>query len=43
MKKGFIVILALLVLCGLSFSTPVTSEAKTLTIGLNVPMTGDIP
>jgi branched-chain amino acid transport system substrate-binding protein len=42
MKKGLIVVLALLV-TGLAFSFPAISEAQTITIGLNVPLTGEIP
>ncbi|RLF57237.1 MAG: branched-chain amino acid ABC transporter substrate-binding protein, partial [Thermoplasmata archaeon] len=42
MRKGLIIVLALIV-AGLAFSFPAVSEAKTIAIGLNVPITGDIP
>jgi len=42
MKKGLIVVLALLVAV-FTFSFPAVSKAKTIAIGLDIPLTGDIP
>jgi len=42
MKKGLIGVLALLVAV-FTFSFPAVSKAKTIAIGLDIPLTGDIP
>ncbi len=42
MRKGLIVVLAVLV-AGFAFSLPAVSEAKTIAIGMDIPLTGDIP
>jgi len=42
MKKGLIVVVAVLVAI-FAFSFPAVSKAKTIAIGLDIPLTGDIP
>ncbi len=39
MRKGFIVVVAVM----LALSLCASSQAQTIRIGLNIPMTGDIP
>ncbi|RTZ93968.1 MAG: branched-chain amino acid ABC transporter substrate-binding protein [Deltaproteobacteria bacterium] len=45
MKKGFLALtfVAALLMVGLSLSAPTPAAAKTIFIGLNIPLTGDIP